>query len=87
MKGSKVAHHLFIYILLVCMDCLGVLTKVVESGEMLSTVAVERALARVFSDSGKRELERVLGYEGRGKQYLICLARCSLRLKTIRQSP
>jgi len=87
MKGSEVTHHLFVYILLVCVDCLGVLTKVVESGEMLSTVAVERALASVFSDSGKRELERVLGCEGRGKLYLICLARCSLRLKTIRQSP
>ena len=87
MKGSEVAHHLFIYILLVCVDCLGVLTKVVESGEMLSAVAVERALASVFSDDEKRELERVLGYGGRRKRHLICLARCSLRLKTIRQSP
>jgi hypothetical protein len=55
MKGSEVAHHLFVYILLVCMDCLGVLTKVVESGEMLSTVAVERTLASVFSDRRKED--------------------------------
>ena len=53
MEGSEVAHHLFIHILLVCVDGLGVLAKVVEPGKMLSTVAVEWTLSSVFSDDGE----------------------------------
>lgn len=53
MKGCEVAHHLFVHVLLVCMDGLGVLTKVVEPREMLSTVAVERALSGVFSGDNR----------------------------------
>lgn len=49
MEGSEVTHHLFVHFLLVCVDCLGVLAKVVESGEMLSTVTIERTLSSVFS--------------------------------------
>lgn len=49
MEGSEVAHHLFVHVLLVRMDGLGVLAKIVESGEMFSTVAVERTLSGVFS--------------------------------------
>lgn len=63
MEGSKVTHHLFVYILFVCVNRLGVLAEVVKSGEMLSTMAVERTLASVFSGDSKRGLERVLGYE------------------------
>jgi len=64
MEGSEVAHHLFIHILLVSVDCLGVLAKVVESGEMFSTVAVERTFPGVFSDESKRGLGRVMGVKG-----------------------
>ena len=53
MEGSKVAHHLFIHILLVCVDSLGVLAKVVEPGKMLSTVTVKRTLSGVFSGDGE----------------------------------
>ena len=49
MKGSEVTHHFFVYILLVCVDCLGVLAEVVESGEMFSTVTIEGAFSSVFS--------------------------------------
>ena len=69
------------------MDRLGVLTKVVEPGEVFSAMTVEGAFPSVFSDDNKRELGRVLGVKEGKKLYLICLARCSLRLKTIRQSP
>lgn len=87
MERSEVAHHLFVYILLVCVDCLGVLTKVVEPGEVFSAMTVERTLPSVFSNGSERGLRRVQGHERGEKRYLICLARCSLRLKTIRQSP
>lgn len=63
MKGSKVTHHLFVYILLVCMDCLGVLAKVVESGEMLPTMTIEWTFPSVFSGDNERGLGRVLGTE------------------------
>jgi hypothetical protein len=61
MEGSEVAHHLFVDVLLVCVDCLGVLTKVVESGEMLSTVTIERTLPSVFSGENKRGSGGFLG--------------------------
>ena len=64
MEGSEVAHHLFVHILLVSVDRLGVLAKVVESGEMFSAVAVERTFPSVFSDESKRGLGRVLGVNG-----------------------
>ena len=54
MEGSEVAHHLFIDVLLVCVDCLGMLAKVVESGEMFSTVTIERTLAGVLSGEHER---------------------------------
>jgi len=50
-EGSEVAHHLFVHVLFVRVDGLGVLTEVVESREMLSTVAIERTLPGVFSGS------------------------------------
>jgi hypothetical protein len=63
MEGSEVTHHLFIYILFVCMDRLGVLTEVVESGEMFSTMTIEWTLPSVFSGDNKRGLGRVLSTE------------------------
>jgi hypothetical protein len=55
-EGRQVAHHLFIHILLVCVDGLGVLAKVVEPGKMLSTVTVKRTLSGVFSDVSREML-------------------------------
>jgi hypothetical protein len=48
-KGSKVTHHPFILILLVSMDSLRMLTKIVETRELLATVAGEWAFTGVFS--------------------------------------
>jgi hypothetical protein len=54
MEGSKVTHHLFVYFLLVCVNSLGVLAKVVKSGEMFSTMTIERTLSSVFSGENER---------------------------------
>lgn len=86
MEGSEVAHHLFVYFLLVCVDRLSVLAEVVESGEMLSTMAIERTLPGMLSGQNG-EVRTCSGYKMGEEQYLMCLAKCSLRLKTIRQSP
>lgn len=64
MEGSEVTHHLFVYFLLVCVDCLGVLAKVVEPGEMLSAMTIERTLPSVLSGENERESGRVLGAKG-----------------------
>lgn len=48
MDCSKVPHHCFILLLLVRVNCLSMLTKVVESGELLSTMTSERAFSSVF---------------------------------------
>ena len=54
MEGSEVTHHLVVHILLVCVDGLGVLPEVVESGEVFAAVTVEGALPGVFSgDNGE----------------------------------
>ena len=71
MEGSKVAHHLFVYSLLVCVDGLSVLAKVAESGEMVSAVAIERTPPSVFSGENERGSGRVLGTKG-GGWYLMC---------------
>lgn len=56
MEGSEVTHHLFVHILLVCVNCLGVLAKIVEPGEMFSTMTIEWTFARVFSDVPRQML-------------------------------
>jgi hypothetical protein len=64
MEGGEVAHHLFVDFLLVCMDCLGVLTKIVEPGEVFSTMTIERTLPGVLSGDNKRGLGRVVAAKG-----------------------
>lgn len=66
MEGSEVTHHLFVHVLLVCVNGLGVLTKIVESGEMFSTMTIEWTFASVFSGDNERGLGRVLS-TGEGK--------------------
>ena len=48
-EGSQLTHHEFVLVLLVCVDSLRVLTKVVETRELLAAVAGEGTLAGVFS--------------------------------------
>ena len=83
-EGGEVAHHALVLVLLVGVDGLGMLAEVVEARELLSTMAGERTLAGVFSKIG---LVRDRWRTGRHERYLMCLARCSLLLKTMRQSP
>jgi hypothetical protein len=88
MQGGELAHHTLVGILLVGMDRLGMLAQIVETRELLSTMAGERTFAGVLpveSESGTEE-------EGRREERarntdLMCLAKCSLLLKTMRQSP
>jgi hypothetical protein len=82
MERSEISHHAFVLILLVGMNRLRMLTKIVETGELLAAVAGEWTLASVFAGWIVREseVERIATNR-------ICLARCSLRLKTMRHSP
>jgi hypothetical protein len=90
MQGGELAHHTLVGVLLVSMDCLGMLAQIVETRELLSTMAGERTFAsvlpveRMMSESGTEEERR----EERARNTdLMCLAKCSLLLKTMRQSP
>jgi len=83
-EGGEVAHHALILLLLVGVDGLGMLAEVIEARELLSAVTGERTLSGVFSKTG---LVRDEWWTGRHESYLMCLARCSLLLKTMRQSP
>jgi len=69
------------------MNCLCMLARIVETRELLSTMAGERTFAGMFpmvSESGTDEGQR----EERARNTdLMCLAKCSLLLKTMRQSP
>jgi len=58
------------------MNCLGVLSQVIKTGESSSAVALKRPLAGVFSVRCQQEQEAV-----QRLAYLICLARCSLLVK------
>jgi hypothetical protein len=83
-EGGEVAHHALVLVLLVCMDGLGVLAQVVEARELFTAVAGEWTFACVFSVCVCVSWG---GLRGRGGLYLMCLARCSLLLKTMRHSP
>jgi hypothetical protein len=89
MQGGELAHHTLVGVLLVGMDCLCMLAQIVETRELLSTMAGERTFASVLpvermSESGTEEGRR----EERARNTdLMCLAKCSLLLKTMRQSP
>ena len=54
MQGCELLHHLLVKIWLVCVYSLGMLTEVVEAGELLRAMALEGAFAGMLSD-GKRE--------------------------------
>ncbi len=85
MQGRELAHHALIGLLLVSMHGLGMLAEIVETRELLSTMAGERTFTSVLPvwkrvSQGRRE-------EGARNTDLMCLAKCSLLLKTMRQSP
>jgi len=87
-KRGKLSHHALIGILFIGVNGLSMLTKIVEARELFATMASERTLASVFPEEGESEP----GTEGRGggrarNTNLMCLAKCSLLLKTMRQSP
>jgi hypothetical protein len=50
MKRRKIAHHLLVLLLLISMNSLGMLAQIVETRELLATVASERTLARVLPE-------------------------------------
>ena len=89
MQGGELAHHTLVGVLLVGMHCLRMLTQIVETRELLSTMAGERTFTGVLSvertsESGTEEGRR---RERARNTDLMCLAKCSLLLKTMRQSP
>jgi hypothetical protein len=49
-KGRKLSHHPFIGLLFIGVNGLSMLTKVVETRELLSAVATERTFTSMFSD-------------------------------------
>lgn len=51
MKGGEIAHHLIVLLGLISMDSLSMLAKIVETGELLATVAGEWTFASVFTVS------------------------------------
>ena len=77
------------------MHGLSMLAQIVETRELLSTMAGERTFAGVLPvcrmDGGKRVSqgrdEGQWGGERARNTDLMCLAKCSLLLKTMRQSP
>ena len=83
-ERGELVHHALVLLLLISVNGLRVLAKVVETRELLAAMAGEGAFAGVFP--AKRRSGRGEGGRGEGA-YLICLARCSLLLKTILQSP
>jgi hypothetical protein len=87
-KRRKLSHHALIGILFIGVDGLSMLAKIVETRELLAAMASERTFASVFPEGVGSEP----GASGRGggrarNTNLMCLARCSLLLKTMRQSP
>ena len=48
MQGGELAHHTLVGVLLVGMDCLGMLAEIVETRELLSTMASERTFTGVL---------------------------------------
>ena len=48
MQRRQLAHHTLVGILLVGMDCLGMLAQIVETRELLSTMTSERTFAGVL---------------------------------------
>ncbi len=88
-QGGELAHHTLVGLLLIGVNGLGMLAKVVEARELLSAMAGERTFAGVLSGSEEGKPGTGRGTNGgRARNTdLMCLARCSLLLKTMRQSP
>lgn len=83
-ERGELVHHALVLLLLISVNGLRVLAKIVETRELLAAMAGEGAFAGVFPAKGRSGR----GKGGRGEgAYLMCLARCSLLLKTILQSP
>ena len=102
-EGCELAHHALVLVLdegvsgdggesvqegggrhlLVGVHGLGVLAEVVEAGELLAAVAGKGAFPGMLPVRGSGEGQARRG----GGTHLTCLARCSLREKTILHSP
>lgn len=101
MQGRELAHHALVSVLLIGVNGLGMLAEVVEARKLLSAVTGERTFAGMLPvrEDGRRGtgwMEGGGGKPGTGRGTnggrarntdLMCLARCSLLLKTMRQSP
>ena len=83
-ERGELVHHALVLLLLISVNGLGVLAKIVEARKLLAAMAGEGSFAGVFPAT--RRSGREEGGRGEGA-YLMCLARCSLLLKTILQSP
>jgi hypothetical protein len=88
-QRGKLTHHALVGLLLVSVNGLCMLAEIVETRELLSAMTSERTFTSVLSGGwmgGEPGTERGTE-EGQGTTDLMCLARCSLLLKTMRQSP
>lgn len=94
MEGGELVHHALVLVLLVGVDGLCMLAEVVEARKLFGTVTSERPFARMFPEHDRAtenematsatKSRHIGGGEG---TCLMCLARCSLLLKTILHSP
>ena len=50
MEGGELAHHSFVFVLLVGMDSLRMLAEVIETRELFAAMAREGAFAGVFPE-------------------------------------
>jgi len=51
-ERRELAHHTLVGVLLICMNGLGMLAQIVETRELLATMASEGTLASMFSVDG-----------------------------------
>jgi hypothetical protein len=58
MEGCELLHHLFVEIWLVCVYGLGMLTEIVEAGELLGAMALEGAFSGMLSNERGEYRER-----------------------------
>ena len=65
MEGCEFLHHLLVEIWLVCVYSLGMLSEVVEAGELLRAVALEGAFAGMLSNVKSEYRERLVQRESR----------------------
>jgi hypothetical protein len=53
-QGRELAHHTLVGVLLVCVNGLRMLTKIVETRELLSAMTSERTFASMLPVGGRR---------------------------------